>query len=85
MIICRPIGWDRFRFGFQSNKRLAVTKQLWELDQEELAERCALAEFEIDRLRAALKLIDDYYQSGGDLMSHVSHIAQEALNKSMQE
>jgi hypothetical protein len=34
---------------------------------------------EIERLRAALQLIDDYYQTGGDLMSHVSHIAQDAL------
>ena len=33
----------------------------------------------IERLRAALQLIDDYYQTGGDLMSHVSHIAQDAL------
>ena len=31
------------------------------------------------RLRAALQLIDDYYQTGGDLMSHVSHIARDAL------
>lgn len=34
---------------------------------------------EIYVLRAALQLIDDYYQTGGDLMSHVSHIAQDAL------
>ena len=34
---------------------------------------------EIERLRAALQLIDDYYQTGGDLMSHVAHIAQDAL------
>ena len=34
---------------------------------------------EIERLRLALQLIDDYYQTGGDLMSHVAHIAQDAL------
>ena len=37
------------------------------------------AEEKIERLRAALQLIDDYYQTGGDLMSHVAHIAQDAL------
>lgn len=34
---------------------------------------------ENSRLRAALQIIDDYYQTGGELMSHVSHIAQDAL------
>lgn len=47
---------------------------------------CTIAADEIDRLtaeisslRAVLQLIDDYYQTGGELMSHVSHIAQDAL------
>ena len=34
---------------------------------------------EIERLRAALQRIDDYYQSGGNLMSHVAGLATDAL------
>ena len=34
-------------------------KQLWEYSVEELAERCAIAECEIERLRAALQRIAD--------------------------
>ena len=33
----------------------------------------------IAALREKLKLMDDYYQTGGDLMSHMAHMAQEAL------
>lgn len=46
-----------------------------------VARRLADADKLNQTLRAALQLIDDYYQTGGDLMSHVSHIAQEALAK----
>jgi uncharacterized small protein (DUF1192 family) len=35
-------------------------KQLWEYGVEELAERCALAENEIERLRAVLQQIATY-------------------------
>ena len=33
----------------------------------------------IAALREKLKLMDDYYQTGGDLMSHMAHMAQDAL------
>lgn len=36
---------------------------------------------EIERLTAALKSIDDYYQAGGDLTSHMAVMAREALAK----
>lgn len=33
----------------------------------------------IAALREKLKLMDDYYQTGGALMSHMAHMAQDAL------
>ena len=47
--------------------------------KNEIATSTDFVAHENQRLRAALQLIDDYYQTGGDLMSHVSHIAQAAL------
>jgi hypothetical protein len=46
---------------------LSTVASLWE------------ARAEIERLRAKLEAIDDYYQAGGELTSHMAVMAREAL------
>lgn len=50
------------------------------IDKAELCEELWRKDAEIAKLRSALRLIDDYYQTGGDLTSHMAHLAQEALD-----